>query len=73
MEALEAELVAARAAGDGASIAQIYGEAADRAEAQGRVEEACFLWVNAYVFALEAGSAAARKFHARLVAHGREA
>ncbi len=71
--ALDARLLAAHAAGDAAALAALYAEAGDRAEARGAVDAACFFLTQAYVFALEAGHAAAATLHARLVAHGREA
>lgn len=69
---LDAALIAAHSAGDGAEVARLYGEAASQSEASGEIDEACFFWVNAYVFALEAGLEEAETFRAHLVRYGRE-
>jgi hypothetical protein len=70
--ALDAELLAAHAAGDGAALARLYARAADAADAEGRVEAACFYLTHAYVHALETGAPEAAALHARLAARGRE-
>ena len=67
---LDAALLAAFAAGDGARIARLYGAAGDGAP---DVDEACFFWTQAYVFALEAGIAEAEDYRMKLKAEGREA
>ena len=67
---LDAALMAAYAATDGAEIARLYGAAGEAADS---IDEACFFWVNAYVFALEAGIPEAEAYRASLRAHGREA
>ena len=67
---LDRALIAAYGAGDGAEIARLYGAAGD---ASGSVDEACFFWVQAYVFALEAGLSEAQDYRKKLMAHGREA
>ena len=72
LAALDAKLIAAHAAGDGGSLVALYAEAADRAEATGDMDAACFYLTHAYVFALEAGDPAADALHRRLRAHGRE-
>lgn len=71
-EALEAELLAAHAAGDVPRLIAGYTKAADQAEGAGEVDRACFLLTYAWVFALEAGDARANELKARLVAHERE-
>lgn len=70
--ALDAALLAAHAAGDGAALARLYTQAGDAAEASGAVDAACFFLTQAYVFALAAGDPRADALHARLLAHGRE-
>ena len=73
---LDAAILAAHAGeggtGDGARLAALYTSAADMAEADGRIDAACFFLTQAYVFALDHGDAAAPALHARLLAHGRE-
>ncbi len=54
---------------DGAAVARLYGAAGD---ASSDIDEACFLWTHAFVFALEAGLAEAEIYRAKLVAEGRE-
>ncbi len=71
--ALDASIIAAHDKGDGARIAELYGQAAEQAEADGHIDEACFFWVNAYVFALEAGLEDAELIRSHLVRYGREA
>jgi hypothetical protein len=66
---LDARLLAAHYAADGAALARLYAEAGARAEG----DAAAFFLTHAYVFALEAGDARAGDLHARLVAMGREA
>ncbi len=69
-EELDAELMVAFEAGDGAAIARLYGRAGD---ASADVDEACFFWTHAYVFALEAGLPEAETYREALRAEGREA
>lgn len=69
-EDLDAALLRAFEAGDGAAVARLYGRAGDKCSS---IDEACFFWTNAYVFALEAGIPEAAEFRAKLVAEGREA
>ena len=66
---LDAALLAAYQAEDNRLIARLYGEAGD---ASGDVDEACFFWTQAYVFALEAGMQEAACYRKKLKAHGRE-
>jgi hypothetical protein len=70
--ALDAQLLAAHAAGDERALAPLYARAADAAEAAGEVDAACFFLTHAYVFALATGAPEAGALHARLLAHGRE-
>lgn len=69
-DALNAALLAAHARDDREEIARLYGAAGDQADT---VDEACFFWTQAYVFALEAGMAEAERYRTALVAQGREA
>jgi len=66
---LDAALLAAHAAGDGAALVTHYTTAADLAP--DAAAEGFFLTI-AYVYALEAGHPAAPALHARLKAAGRE-
>lgn len=70
--ALDAAILAAHDAGDGAGLARLYACAADMAEAEGETQACCFFLTQAYVFALEAGAPEADRLHARLLAYGRE-
>lgn len=69
---LDAALLDAHAEGDGARLVSLYAAAADAAEAEGRIDAACFFLTQAYVFALDNGDASASALHARLLARGRE-
>lgn len=71
MSDLNAQLLAAHAAGDTPTLIRLYTAAADQAEQQD-LDAACFYLTHAYVFALELGDAACPTLRARLVAHGRE-
>ena len=51
----------------------LYTQAANRAEAEGDHDQACFYLTQAYVHALEAGRPEAAALNARLVEAGREA
>lgn len=70
--ARNAAAIAASKAGDEAALVALYLEEADRLEAQGDVDAACFYLTQAYVFALHLGDPRASDLHARLMAHGRE-
>ena len=59
--------------GDGRRIAELYCEAGEEADAAGHSDQASFLFVHAYVFALQEGMDLAHELHARLKARGREA
>jgi hypothetical protein len=67
--ALDAALIAAHAAGDLSALVRLYAQAADGAE-HGMAE--AFFLTQAYVFALEAGSADAGPLLARLIDLGCE-
>lgn len=66
---LDAALMAAHETGDGAELARLYGKAGDAA---GDVDEACFFWTHAYVFALEVGMSEASVYREKLAQYGRE-
>ena len=70
---LENLLLEAHARHDGASLARLYAEAAAHSEQQERIDEACFRYTQAYVFALESGlGSLASDVHSRLLRYGRE-
>ena len=69
--ALDSALLEAHAAGDAGALAALYRRAADLAEARGERDAGCFFLTQAWVFALDAGDAAADALHARLARHGR--
>lgn len=69
---LDARLIAAHAARDGAALVGLYAQVADGAEAAGDIGAACFYLTHAYVFALQTGDVRASDLHARLKARGRE-
>ncbi len=69
MTDLDAQLLAAHAAGDHVALVTLYTQAADAAPDWDR---ACFFLTHAYVFALEKGDARATVLRAQLVSHGRE-
>lgn len=54
-DALDKALLEAHAAGDGPRLASLYGEAAERFNAMGDIDAACFYWTQALIFSLEAG------------------
>lgn len=62
----------AHALGDLTALVGLYTQAADKREASGDVDAACFYLTHAYVFALDRGDARAGALHARLKARGRE-
>lgn len=70
MNEIHAQMIAAHESGDTGALIRLYTMAADQANS---LDAACFFLTHAYVFALEAGAAAASELHARLVSYGREA
>ncbi|MGI9394259.1 MAG: hypothetical protein ACR2OY_06400 [Boseongicola sp.] len=68
---LEARLLEAHAVGDLVKIASSYALAADQAEEKENFDRACFFLTHAWIFALEAGDAAADKYRKRLAEYGR--
>lgn len=71
-ETLDQALLDAHDQNDGAALANIYTQAADRSEAAGNENETCFFLTQAYVFALEAGLPEAAYLNERLVGYGRD-
>lgn len=70
---LETRILKAHAAADHRALAALYREAGDLAEASGGVDEACFFYTQAYIFALDAGATRdAAELFAILKRHGRE-
>ena len=70
---LDRRILEAHEAGDTAALAVLYGKAAGGAEGSGLIDQACFLYTQAYIFALDAGlDTLAAEHKAHLVAHGRE-
>lgn len=55
---LDREIVDAHVRGDGVRLAHLYAEAAQSFAAAGDLDRAAFLFVNAYVWALDAGEEA---------------
>lgn len=72
-QALNAAILAAHAARDGAALARLYEEAAMLKRAGDEPEAAGFLTVQAYIYALECGDERAGRLRERLRAEGREA
>lgn len=70
---INAEILAAHAAGRGAELARLYECAADLREASGEPDAAAFFLTQAYVFSLESGDPRASALRARLKSKGREA
>lgn len=68
---LDAALLEAHVAGDGRRLASLYGEAADRFDAAGDTDAACFYWTQALIFSLEAGLGEAGRYADKLRSHGR--
>ncbi|WP_119390145.1 hypothetical protein [Taklimakanibacter lacteus] len=73
LQHLDREITHAHACGDKRRLAHLYAGAAERFAAEGEMDRAAFLLVNAYVWALDAGedmvAAQARKV---LMEMGRE-
>ena len=71
-QALDGALLAAHERHDGEALVRLYSDAGGLAEARGDIDAACFYYTHAYVYALEAGVAAARELCVKLASHGRE-
>ncbi|MEM7429050.1 MAG: hypothetical protein AAF441_23425 [Pseudomonadota bacterium] len=70
---LEERLLRAHDRNDGESLAALYAEAADLSERSGRIDEACFRYTQAQVYALEHGQTElAARVRAKLLSYGRE-
>lgn len=69
---LDQRIREAQATGDTDLLAEIYTVLGKSEIANGRIHEGAFFLVQAYVYALEAGSPCAKDIHAILKAHGRE-
>lgn len=73
LDELNEDLLRAYSEDNAATIIALYSEAGKRAFEANDIDAGCFYTVQAYVFALQEGHAAADILHARLVEHGREA
>ena len=71
-KALDGRILAAHAVGDEALLARLYWEAARTIEAEGKIDEACFFAVQAYVLALSSDSADVSAIRSFLRSRGRE-
>lgn len=69
--ALDAALLAAHVAGDGAALVRLYTQAGDIEEQAGNTDAACFYLTHAFVFALEEGAPEADALNLRLFQNGR--
>ena len=69
MTDLDAALLAAHEAGDGAALVTLYQQAAAQAA---DIDAACFYLTHAFVFALETAHPDTAAIRARLQAEGRE-
>ncbi len=71
-EKLDELLLDAHARNDGDALVGLYTLAANRSEAAGNIDAACFYLTHAFVFALQFGSADTRDLQMRLWRYGRE-
>jgi hypothetical protein len=69
---LDDRLIAAHRQGDPALLVPLYRKAGEAAQREGDIDRACFFFVHAYVFALEAGHPDAEEIRAALRRYGRE-
>ena len=69
---LDERLIAAHESGNSDALVGLYRQAGEAAEAAGDIDRACFFYVHAYVFALEAGHEDAGLIRASLRRHDRE-
>jgi hypothetical protein len=73
LEQLDSEIIDAHSRLDARSLAHLYSQAAERVAAQGDLDRAAFLFVNAYVWALDAGEDALASRARRILSEmGRE-
>ncbi|AXI46915.1 hypothetical protein C1J03_13315 [Sulfitobacter sp. SK012] len=70
MSALDAQLLAAHAAGDTAALVRLYGKAAEHAD---DMQAKAFFLTHAHVFALEMNHPDTGKLRQELIDAGREA
>lgn len=70
-EALNGALLEAHAKGDFGALIELYGQAADAAEANGDIDRAAFFATHAWIFALEAGDRRAATLRFRLLEWGK--
>tara|TARA_R110002126_G_C10490649_1_gene504130 strand:- start:34660 stop:34890 length:231 start_codon:yes stop_codon:yes gene_type:complete len=71
-ENLNAALLDAHDRAEGGRLAELYHRAASISEQAGEMDQACFYFTHAYVFALQEGLPMSTDLHARLKALGRE-
>lgn len=71
-DALDGAILAAHDTNDKAKLATLYAQAADKSEALGDKDAACFFLTQAYVFALDAGLQDAATLNKRLAKYGRD-
>lgn len=71
-ENLNAALLDAHDRAEGGRLAELYHKAASISEQAGEMDQACFYFTHAYVFALQEGLPMAKDLHARLKTLGRE-
>jgi hypothetical protein len=72
-DSLHKQILRCHGRGEFDQLAGLYRQAGDLAHTEGRVDEACFHYTTAYVFALDSGDEAlARHLHKKLVGFGRE-
>ena len=70
---LDREIIDAHTCGDGRRLAHLYAAAAQHFAAEGEIDRAAFLFVNAYVWALDAGEdVVAAQVREALIEMGRE-
>jgi len=70
---LDREIIDAHTCGDGRRLAQLYASAARHFAAAGELDRAAFLFVNAYVWALDTGEdVVAAQVREALMEMGRE-
>jgi|GEM_PF-5955139 len=73
LQELDCKIADAHGEGDASRLAHLYAIVAQRLAAEGEVDRAAFLFVNAYVWALDAGEEAiAARARGVLLKMGRE-
>jgi len=72
-DALNTQILSAHENEDFELLATLYEQAGGMAETRGEIDEACFFYTTAYVFALDTGQKPkAQSLHTKLVGYGRE-